>query len=291
MALLKAQQGDIPSALTQFQQCLEISESIHDLQGKAATLYEIARLTARKGDIPSALTQFQKCWEIFESIHDLQGKAATLHEMALLKTEQGDITSGIRFLQQSVKIYEKINNAKGKAAMLNSRAYFEGKRGDKAKQLELTLQAAQIFGQVHAYVDLFTTLVNLAITDEIKGIIYIAQAVWLSLRIHTPLANTVMTIDSMYKLLGEDDEMEALLGAVAIYLCQVRGDEHPQLEKLQERSFQILAGAATAQGIETQEAFDNWYVQQRLNDPDYFIPRLVALLEAIVGDEWLFDRF
>ncbi|MDZ8087902.1 MAG: hypothetical protein RMY16_20400 [Nostoc sp. DedQUE12b] len=31
-------------------------------------------------------------------------------------------------------------------------------------------------------------------------------------------------------------------------------------------------------------------VQQRLNDPEYFRPRLNQRLEEIVGDGWLFDR-
>ncbi|MBD2487791.1 tetratricopeptide repeat protein [Aulosira sp. FACHB-615] len=290
IARLTAQQGNIPTALTQFQQSFEIFESIHDLQGKATTLHEMARLTAQQGDIPGALTQFQQCFEIFDSIHDLHNKTATLHEIALLKAKQGDITSALTLLHQSEKIYESINYVQGKAATLNSMAYCERKRGDKAKQLELNLQAAQILGQVHAYVDLFTTLGNLGVTDETKGVIYLAQAVWLCLRISTPLADTVTTINSMYKLLRADDKMKALLGAVAMFLCQVRGDQHPQLEELKQRSFDILASAATAQGIEPQ-AFDAWFVQQRLNDPNYFIPRLVQLLEAIVGDEWLFERF
>ncbi|NJL53424.1 MAG: hypothetical protein HC930_16920 [Hydrococcus sp. SU_1_0] len=46
-----------------------------------------------------------------------------------------------------------------------------------------------------------------------------------------------------------------------------------------------------AQGIETQDAFDTWYVEQQLNNPEYFIPRLAEKLAEIVGDEWLFGQF
>ena len=53
----------------------------------------------------------------------------------------------------------------------------------------------------------------------------------------------------------------------------------------------MISGAANAQGIETQEAFETWFVQHRLNDPEYFIPRLLQRLEELVGDEWLFERF
>ncbi|BAY26535.1 hypothetical protein NIES2100_63510 [Calothrix sp. NIES-2100] len=58
----------------------------------------------------------------------------------------------------------------------------------------------------------------------------------------------------------------------------------------QESSWKMIAGAAGRQGIETREAFDNWFVQQRLNDPEYFLPRLNQRLEEIVGDGWVFDR-
>ncbi|MDF2388614.1 hypothetical protein JMG10_44785, partial [Nostoc ellipsosporum NOK] len=87
----------------------------------------------------------------------------------------------------------------------------------------------------------------------------------------------------LYSRVPQGDELEALLGATAILFCNDRGEGHPQFEELQELSLQIISGAANAQGIETQEAFDNWCIQQRLNDPDYFLPRLNQRLEEIVG--------
>ncbi|MEH2322921.1 MAG: hypothetical protein V7K32_04865 [Nostoc sp.] len=87
----------------------------------------------------------------------------------------------------------------------------------------------------------------------------------------------------------QDDELEGWLGATAIFFCARRGEGHPQLEELQNVSFEIIAGAAGRQGIETQEAFDAWFTQQQLNDPEYFLPRLNQRLEEIVGDAWLFD--
>ncbi|MBE9139960.1 hypothetical protein IQ254_22650 [Nodosilinea sp. LEGE 07088] len=51
---------------------------------------------------------------------------------------------------------------------------------------------------------------------------------------------------------------------------------------------QLLAAAASAQGIETQ-ALGAWFTQQQLNDPKVFLPQLSQRLEAMVGDQWLFD--
>ena len=87
----------------------------------------------------------------------------------------------------------------------------------------------------------------------------------------------------------QGDELKALLGATAMLFCNHLDEGHSQLEELQNVSFKMISGAASAQGIETQEAFEAWYVQQRLNDPEYFFPRLNQRLEEIVGDGWLFD--
>lgn len=77
--------------------------------------------------------------------------------------------------------------------------------------------------------------------------------------------------------------------ATAMFFCRTRGGEHPQLKELEDRSFKLLLGAASGQGIETQEAFDAWFVEKQLSDPQYFIPRLAQQLEAIIGDGWVFN--
>ncbi|MDJ0735711.1 MAG: hypothetical protein QNJ47_16890 [Nostocaceae cyanobacterium] len=71
---------------------------------------------------------------------------------------------------------------------------------------------------------------------------------------------------------------------IKVYRC---GSDPRLLEEVGD----LMTSAAVTQGIETQEAFDTWIVQQRLNDPNYVIPRLVEKLEEIVGDGWLFERF
>ncbi|WP_414550616.1 tetratricopeptide repeat protein [Anabaena sp. CCY 0017] len=291
MARLKSQQGDIAGASVLFQQSLDIHESINNFRDKAATLQEIAHLKIQQGDISGAIALFQQSLDIYESINDVAGKAATLANMAGLKAQQGDIAGAIALFQQSLDINESINDVRGKAMTLMNMAYWEGERGNKTQELQLYLQAAQLLGQVRAYINLCTTLGLLSLTDETKGIIYLAQAVWLCLRIEVPLTDTVDTLHVMYNRVAQGDEMEALLGAVAVYFYQIRGASHPQLEDLEQHSFQILLGAAAAQGIEKEEAFDTWIVQQRLNEPEYFIPQLKQRLEAIIGDEWLFERF
>ncbi|MEH2116515.1 tetratricopeptide repeat protein, partial [Nostoc sp.] len=287
MAQVFADQGDIPRAIALWEQDLEICEQIGDVFGKAPTLNNMAQVFAQQGDIPRAIAFWEQSLEIKEQIGDVFGKATTLGNMAQVFAQQGDIPRAIALWEQSLEICEQIGDVFGKATTLANMAYWAGKTGDKPKQLELNLQAVSAFTQVRAYSDLVTVLSNLGVTDESNGLVYLAQAIWLTLRIQAPLGQTIRIIRALYNRVPQGDELEAMLGATAILFCSRRGEGHPQLKELREDSFKIISGAATAQGIETQEAFDTWFTQQI--DPEYFLPRLNQRLEEIVGDGWLFD--
>ncbi|BAY47111.1 TPR repeat-containing protein [Scytonema sp. HK-05] len=289
MAPVIAQQGDIERANALWEQSLEILERIGDVGGKAATLSNMALVIAQQGDIERANALWEESLEILERIGDVGGKAVTLHNMALVIAQQGDIERANALWEESLEIKERIGHVGGKAVTLNNMAYVAGETGDKARQLDLNLQAASAFAQVRAYGDLVTLLSHLGVADESNGLVYLAQAIWLTLRIQAPLANTIYLICALYKAVPQGDQLKALLGTTAFLFCNSRGEGHPQLEELQDLSRTMLLAAAGGQGIETQEAFDTWFVQQRLNDPKYFLPRLNQRLEEIVGDRWVFD--
>jgi hypothetical protein len=86
--------------------------------------------------------------------------------------------------------------------------------------------------------------------------------------------------------------MEALLGATALYYCQLRGEGHPKLGELQNTSLNLLAGAAARQGVEvkTLEDLRDWMAQQQLNDPNVYLPQLIQRLEAMVFNPDEFRR-
>ncbi|MBC6435004.1 hypothetical protein FM036_34075, partial [Nostoc sp. HG1] len=180
-------------------------------------------------------------------------------------------------------------DVKGKATTLNNIAGVIAQQGDIPKAITLWEQVASTLAQISAYGDLVKVLSNLGVADESNGLVYLAQAVWLTLRIQAPLAQTIQLIRALYNKVPQGDELKAVLGATAMFFCNHRGKGHPQLEELQEHIIEIISGAASAQGIETKEAFEAWYIQQRLNDQEYFLPRLNQRLEEIVGDAWLFD--
>lgn len=290
MAQIIADQGDIARAITLWEQSLEIKEQIDDVKGKSNTLNNMAQVIAQQGDVARALALWEQSLEISEQIDDVKSKAATLSNMAGIIAQQGDIARALALYEQSLEIQHQIGDVKGKAITFNNMAGIFARQGDIPKAVALYKKVASTLAQIRAYSDLVTVLNNLGLTDESNSLVYLAQAIWLTLRIQAPLANTIYLIQDLRNRVPQGDELEALLGRTAIFFCKYRGEGHPQLEELQERSSEIILGAARAQGIETQKAFDAWVVQQRLNDPEYFLPRLNQRLEEIVGDGWLFDR-
>ncbi|MDZ8030520.1 tetratricopeptide repeat protein [Nostoc sp. DedSLP04] len=289
MVWVIAQKGDIERALELLQQSLEICERIGDVAGKAITLNNMAQIIANQGYIPKAIALWEQSLEICERIGDVQGKATILSNMAQVIAQKGDIPKAIALWEQSLEIKEQIGDAKGKATTLNNIAGVIAQQGDISKAIALWEQVASTLAQISAYSDLVKLLSNLAVADESSGLVYLAQAVWLTLKIQAPLANTIQLICVLYNAVSEGDELGALLGTTAMFFCLLRGEGHPQLEELQERSWKIVLGAAGGQGIKTKEAFKAWYIQQRLHDPKYFLPRLNQHLNDIVGDGWLFD--
>jgi tetratricopeptide (TPR) repeat protein len=88
------------------------------VQGKAATLHQLARIYANQGEIDQAIALFQQVLETAEKIGDVQTKAATLSNLAGIYANKGEIDQAIALFQQSLEINEKIGNVQGKAMTL-----------------------------------------------------------------------------------------------------------------------------------------------------------------------------
>jgi tetratricopeptide (TPR) repeat protein len=290
MGRVIAQQGDIERALQLWQQSLEIEERIGDVKGKAATLHQMAGVIAQQGDIERALQLWQQSVDIEERIGDVKGKAATLHQMAWVIAQQGDIERALQLWQQSVDIEERIGNVQGKAATLAQMAWAAGQSGDDARRDELNRQAARALGSAGAYVDLITVLGNLGSSAQQEREIYAAQAAWLVLRVHARVDVSLQVLNLLFNLVPQGDPLEPLLGGAATILIATRGENHPQREKLREEAGKLLSIAAGNAGIQTQEAFQQWFAKNRLNDSARVFPRLLELLEQLIADRWLFDR-
>ncbi|HME06975.1 MAG TPA: hypothetical protein VKG25_07990, partial [Bryobacteraceae bacterium] len=196
----------------------------------------------------------------------------------------------LQLWQQSLEIKERIGDVQGKAATLANMAWAAGQAGDQARRDELNRQAAKALGSVRAYLDLITVLGNLGTSAQGEREIFAAQAAWLVLMVQPPVDAASRVLGLLFQLVPQGDALEPLLGAAATIVVATRGENHPQKEKLRDGAAKLLSIAASNAGIESEEAFEPWFAENRLNESTHVFPRLLALLEQLVGDGWLFDR-
>jgi tetratricopeptide (TPR) repeat protein len=130
MAYILRVRGDLDGAMRLYQQSLEIEERLGDLQGKAVTLHEMAYILRVRGDLDGAMRLYQEALEIEERLGDLRGKAATLHQMAYILRVRGDLDGAMRLYRQSLEIEERLGDLQGKAATLHEMANVLVTRGD-----------------------------------------------------------------------------------------------------------------------------------------------------------------
>ena len=288
MAGTIAQQGDVARAMELWNQSLGLCEEIGDVQGKAAALNNMAGVIAQQGDVARAMELWNQSLVLKEQIGDIQSKAATLSNMAGVIAQQGDVARAMELWNQSLVLLEQIGDVQGKAATLANMAWAAGKQGDAGRERELNLQAARALASVRAWLDAVTVLGNLGVSDDPEAAGFLAQALWLALRVEVPVDRTVRIAAALVRKVGVESSAALLAAAFGVWSARVRGQAHPKKEEIQSRAMGVLGACAEARGV-TPEKFGEWLQAEGLNDPGRFLPALRRELEAIVGEGWVFD--
>jgi tetratricopeptide (TPR) repeat protein len=90
---------------------LELKERIGNVQGKAASLHQLAGIYKSRGDVDKAIALCQQSLDLAERIGNVQGKAITLANLGkLLADEKQDFTIALDYLQQSLEILLRIHS-------------------------------------------------------------------------------------------------------------------------------------------------------------------------------------
>jgi tetratricopeptide (TPR) repeat protein len=76
-------------------------------------LHQLAIIYADQGEVAKAIAFFEQSLELTEKIGDVQGKAATLNLLAVIYANQGEVAKAIAFYQESLELQEKIGNVQG----------------------------------------------------------------------------------------------------------------------------------------------------------------------------------
>ncbi|MBI3408233.1 MAG: tetratricopeptide repeat protein, partial [Planctomycetes bacterium] len=219
------------------------------------------------------------------------GKAATLANMAGVIAQQGDVGRALQLWQQSLEILEKIGNVRGKAATLANMAWAAGEQGDTERQFQLNLDAARSLARVYAWLDLVTVLGNLGTRGKGDAIRYLAQAMWLLVRVTGPVEDSVKIAAILLEKVGMKSPAAPTLAAGAVFMAATRGESDPKHEEMQRLALGMLAACAAARQV-PEDQLKEWIEKEGLLDPGQWRPKLDAALEEMAGGEeyWLFDR-
>jgi tetratricopeptide (TPR) repeat protein len=215
--MLKNDKGEVDEAIALYNQSLEITERIGDVQTKAATLNNLGILYANKGEVDEAIALYNQSLEIKERIGDVQGKAATLHQLGMIYANKGEVEQAIALYNQSLEINERIGNVQGKAATLNNLGYIYANKGKVDQAIALYNQSLEIKERIGNVQGKAATLHQLGIIYANKG--EVEQAIALfnkSLEITQRIgdvqgkATTLHNLASIYANKGEVDQAMAL---------------------------------------------------------------------------------
>ncbi|MBN3869410.1 MAG: tetratricopeptide repeat protein [Nostoc sp. JL33] len=215
--ILKASKGEVEQAITLYNQSLEITERIGDVQGKAVTLHQLGMIYANKGEVEQAITLYNQSLEIFERIGYVQGKAVALHQLGMIYANKGEVEQAITLYNQSLEIFERIGYVQGKAVALHQLGMIYANKGEVEQAIALYNQSLEIFECIGHVQTKARMLHNLASIYADKG--EVDEAIRLfneSLEITERIGNvqgkaeTLHELGRIYANKGEVDEAIAL---------------------------------------------------------------------------------
>ena len=136
--------------------------------------------------------------------------------------------------------------------------------------------------------ELLTNLSKKQKTHEIYKAL--AQRVWVALKCDIAVTDVVLALFHLLNTLGPRHEIAGPVVALAHLMAKHRTPDHPDQALAQAQAQQMFSLVLDAAGIEGDEAFGKWVTDNRLDDPNHYVPIVLNGLEIMVGDDWWIDR-
>lgn len=124
--------------------------------------------------------------------------------------------------------------------------------------------------------------------DAIKALVH---GIWLAVTYPIDPELSVLMLKHLVEETPPKADAAAVPAAVAAYLVELRA-EGKLREDLQFFTAGMLAEVAKkhSEVVDNKEIFDFWVERLELNDPSKMLPSLGRILEALVPDNWWYDR-
>ncbi|MBF0583137.1 MAG: hypothetical protein HQL80_02745 [Magnetococcales bacterium] len=166
-----------------------------------------------------------------------------------------------------------------------------GKRLSSEEEWRLNKAAVGRFsrnGQWKEALELLTALSKKQKSHEIYKAL--AMRVWIALKTDAAVTDVVLALFHLLNTLGPQHEVAGPIAALAHLMAKHRTPDHPDRALAQGQSQQMFSLVMDSVGIVGDDAFKKWVAQNRLDDPEYYVPIVLNCLEVMVGDEWWIDR-
>jgi hypothetical protein len=128
-------------------------------------------------------------------------------------------------------------------------------------------------------------------SDQAESLAALGNGIWLAVTYPVPAQLSVAMLQHVIDETPDDSDGAAVAAMAAHYIADMRteGKEH---ESLTFFTRQLVAGVAKRhRGIEDDpEMIRMWIEILGLNDVNELLARLAEILDAIVGDNWWYDR-
>ncbi len=118
----------------------------------------------------------------------------------------------------------------------------------------------------------------------------LAQRVWVALKSDAPAVDVVLALFHLLNTLTPRHEIAGSIATLAHLMAKHRTPDHPDRDLALGQAQQMMALVCDQAKVVGQEAFKIWVTNNRLDDPDHYIPIVMAGLEMMVGDDWWIDK-
>lgn len=141
-----------------------ISQSIKDLKGESAAIYEMAQIYKIRGELSMAMKLCQQSLDI-----DPNEKSSIFTVMASIHVAQGDLNRALKLYQDALIHIEEIGDQRDKSVILHEMAGIYITQGDLDKAMSMYQQSLSTSRELNELRDISSTLNNMARIYVIHG--------------------------------------------------------------------------------------------------------------------------
>ncbi len=140
--------------------------------------------------------------------------------------------------------------------------------------------------------ELAVTATDILVTaDQKESLIALAHGIWLGITYPINPETTVAILQHMVEESPVGSDTAAVAAVSAHFIADRRAPEGKAGENVRFFTSQRLAEVASQhRNIKSQEEFEIWMMGNEFDNPDSFLPKLSAAVDALAEDNWWIDR-